>query len=319
MAYVDTTLPRHLRRAALSETYAFQCTCTACRAGGVDPCAAVSCPRSCGGMCPLPTDEPDDRTTPELNPDSDRESRLENETCPTPRCARCRASLEPATAGTLVETLHIAHAVLKQTTHRPSVTVASTDTDADIATDTDRDALGLVARTVTRLEAVGLVPAAHPLLALRRVHLNLLVDALNTAQSQTGSHPAGGANAEVLDMAICTAERVVEGLSTVLDAGHPVRAVALAELGKLLAVDEPAPAAGTTARVGKPGGYPPSGPARARAAYETLLRARKELLVAFGGDTEGGEVGQEVRGMIVTLEKELGVWTAGIRNALALR
>lgn len=90
-----------------------------------------------------------------------------------------------------------------------------------------------------------------------------------------------------------------------------MRGIALAELGKLLAVDEPSPLSPpqTTS-------FPPSGPARLRIAYETLLRARNELLVGFGLENEGGEVGREVRANIVALEKELGVWATGIQNAL---
>ena len=77
-----------------------------------------------------------------------------------------------------------------------------------------------------------------------------------------------------------------------------IRALAFAELGKLLAVDEPAPTAAKDA-------FPPSGAARLQLAYETLVNARNELLVAFGKQSGGGEVGAEVREMIVMGEAEV--------------
>jgi SET and MYND domain-containing protein len=91
-----------------------------------------------------------------------------------------------------------------------------------------------------------------------------------------------------------------------------VRSIALVELGKMLAVDEPHPRTGEA----QAATYPPSGAPRLKLAYETLVRARNELLVGFGTQNEGGEVGRAVRGSIVALEKELGVWRQGVRNVL---
>ncbi|QRW23334.1 SET and MYND domain protein [Rhizoctonia solani] len=68
-------------------------------------------------------------------------------------------------------------------------------------------------------------PSAHPLLALSRLHLSLLISRLDLDRS-------------ILDEAIRAAARVAAGISAVLPAGHPVRAVTYAELGKLLAVDD---------------------------------------------------------------------------------
>ena len=101
-----------------------------------------------------------------------------------------------------------------------------------------------------------------------------------------------------------------------------MRGVALAELGKLLSVDEPAPKhvvrAGqdTPSASGIPqvAAYPPSGPARLKLAYDTLVRARGEVMVGFGAVSEGGELGNLVRTAIVDLEKELGAWSTGLRN-----
>ncbi|KAH7882473.1 hypothetical protein F5I97DRAFT_1816839 [Phlebopus sp. FC_14] len=156
----------------------------------------------------------------------------------------------------------------------------------------------LTTNTIPILLSAGLAPSCHPLLALLKLHQSLLVTSFSLKLSQ-----------EILDESIRTAAKHFAGLSAIFDQGHPVRALALAELGKLLAVDEPSPSLQT-------GTFPPSGPTRLKTAYETLLRARNELLVGFGSDNDGGEVGQSVRESTVSLEKELGVWTTGIRNVL---
>lgn len=119
---------------------------------------------------------------------------------------------------------------------------------------------------------------------------------------------------ETLDETIRTAARYNAGLQGLLPKGHPVRAVALGELGKLLAVDEPA-GCSDISNSGQ-GQFPPSGSARLKLAYESLVRAYEETLVGFGKAHGGGQVGAEIREAIVRLEKELGVWTSGVRNVL---
>jgi SET and MYND domain-containing protein len=116
---------------------------------------------------------------------------------------------------------------------------------------------------------------------------------------------------DTLDETIQTVAKSCTGLSNILCEGHPVRGVALAELGKILAVDEPAPK-NTVLTVT----FPPSGPPRLKLAYETLVRARKELLIGFGKINDGGQVDQEVRKVIASLEKEIGIWSQGVRNVL---
>ena len=139
---------------------------------------------------------------------------------------------------------------------------------------------------------------------MTRLHQELLVADLSTSLTQ-----------QVLDDTIRTTAKYSAGLSSVLPKGHPVRGVALAELGKLLAVDEPTPPedAGTPQGQSR---FPPSGPARLKLAYETLVKAREELIVGFGTDNGGGLVGKEVRKAIVRLEKELGVWTQRVKDAI---
>lgn len=149
--------------------------------------------------------------------------------------------------------------------------------------------------------SAGLTPSCHPLLALTGLHKTLLLSSFSADISQ-----------ELLDETVRTAAKHYVGLSALFSDGHPVRAVALVELGKLLAVDEPSPATSPAANVS----FPPSGSLRLKAAYETLIRARNELMIGFGRDNDGGELGRDIRETLVSLEKELGVWTQGIHNVL---
>lgn len=177
-------------------------------------------------------------------------------------------------------------------------------------------ALRLTTHLLPLLTAARLPPAAHPHLALQRLHLALLLAGLPAAP-----------DAPTLDEVTRVAARAVAGLEALLRAGHPVRGVAVAELGKLLAVDEPAPAPPTNAitdaetssgggatDAGAGAGFPPTGSARLALAYGTLQRAHGELLVGFGRANGGGEVGRGVRDTLVALEKEIGAWVSGVRN-----
>ncbi|KAH0834774.1 hypothetical protein J3R83DRAFT_10373 [Lanmaoa asiatica] len=207
-----------------------------------------------------------------------------NEDVPASRCSTCRATIADPRA--VIDAVRIGQEALDKATHLQS-------SDGDKATQ-------LTTHMIPILVSAGLPPSSHPLLALLKLRQSLLLASFSGRISQN-----------LLDESIRTAAKHVAGLSAVLDEGHPVRGIALAELGKLLAVDEPSPSSPPQAT-----SFPPSGPTRLKIAYETLLRARNELLVGFGRENEGGEVSLEVRESIVALEKELGVWTTGVRNVL---
>jgi hypothetical protein len=153
------------------------------------------------------------------------------------------------------------------------------------------------------LTSAKVLPSAHPLLGLTRLHQSLLLAAFPSNLTQ-----------DALDEVIRASSVSMTGLSAVLPPGHPTRALALAELGKLLAVDEPAPRPAATAATAA--AFPPSGPTRLRLACETLVRARDELLISFGERNGGGEVGREVREMVVRVERELAAWDQGVRNVV---
>lgn len=211
-------------------------------------------------------------------------------TCPLPteknrisRCANCRAVISDPDA--VLDAVRVGQEALDKAASLKENNKAKT----------------LTTNIIPVLMSAGLTSSTYPLLPLLKLHQTLLISSFPTPLTQ-----------EVLNETIRTAGKYSAGLSAVLDEGHPVRAMALVELGKLLAVDEPSPPGSQSMN----GSFPPSGPARLRAAYETLLRARQELLIGFGRQTEGGEVGDDVRETLVALEKELGVWSTGIRNVL---
>ncbi|CEL63225.1 hypothetical protein RSOLAG1IB_05267 [Rhizoctonia solani AG-1 IB] len=152
-------------------------------------------------------------------------------------------------------------------------------------------------------------PSAHPLLGLSRLHLSILISRLDSDRY-------------ILDEAVRAAARVAAGISAVLPAGHPVRAVVYAELGKLLAVDEyypggqepsePTPAqldpkANLTWIAGDEMGIP-KGFERLRLAHHTLMQARQELLIGFGHSEQGGAVGKEVTELARKIEQEVAIW-----------
>ncbi|KAF8122536.1 hypothetical protein EV363DRAFT_1436578 [Boletus edulis] len=226
ITYIDTTLPKAQRRQVLTETYNFTCQCPLCKQSAtvVDPREAVLCPKSCGGICPLPTEE--------------------NQVS---RCSACKAAISDPDA--VIDAARVGQEALDKATRLQS-------SDAD-------NAKHLTTNIIPILVSAGLPP-------------------LSVLPPSTSA-----------------------GLSAILDPGHPVRGVALAELGKLLACR----------RARQTASFPPSGPTRLKIAYETLLKAREELLIGFGRENEGGEVGREVRENIVALEKELGVEDGAVRRS----
>ncbi|KAG5350891.1 hypothetical protein C0989_008893 [Termitomyces sp. Mn162] len=164
--------------------------------------------------------------------------------------------------------------------------------------------LQLTTNLIPILISSGLTPSSHPLLALSRLHQSLLIESLPSPPTQ-----------ESLDDAIRATTRSSAGLSAILPYGHPIRGITLAELGKLLAVDEPSPCQPSSPAEAALR-YPPSGPPRLKLALETMLRARNELLVGFGAWNEGSQVGKDAREVIVALEKEMMVWKQGVKNVL---
>ncbi|KAF4613860.1 hypothetical protein D9613_008115 [Agrocybe pediades] len=306
-AYIDTTLPRETRQKILRETYHFSCQCTLCVPSLVAPPdmrEAMWCPKKCGGVCVLPTEENS-----------------------LTRCSRCKAPVKDTDA--VLDAVRVGEEAL----HKAEALQFSDP----------KKAMQLTTKLVPILISAGLVPAAYPLLALSRLGASLSIAHLPSSDPQVeevfspeveGEKMTPELAQEALDDAVRAATRASTGLSQILVEGHPVRGIALAELGKLLSVDEPKPThvepkdttsspviPSTSSFVLNPklraAPYPPSGPPRLKLAYETLVRARMELMIGFGGGkNEGGEVGKQVRQLAVDIEKELMVWKSGVRNAL---
>ncbi|ESK87070.1 n-lysine methyltransferase smyd2-like [Moniliophthora roreri MCA 2997] len=325
-AYVDVTLPRRLRQKALKETYFFTCRCSLC--GGLPPSRLADandqmdvdegvatpskseippdarqsmwCPRKCGGMCSLPDVESEDTASQ------------------TTSCTKCKTAVSQSAFGEILDAVRIGKEGLDKATK-----LQYTEPEK---------AKRLTSNLIPLLTPAGLAHSSHPLLAMMRLHQALLIDELPTLmqsiQSPSGASaeetlvsPEAKTNAQEvqahLDDAIRIATKVVTGLTALLNPAHPVLGVALAELGRLLAVDEVVVPEGDGSK--NPTAYPPSGPSRLKLAYDTLLRARAVLRVGFGTRNDGGNVGKAVREDIVRLEKEIEVWKTGVRNVLGGR
>lgn len=94
------------------------------------------------------------------------------------------------------------------------------------------------------LLSAGLTPSSHPLLALNYLHQSILLQPpssqpTDSSPKSTTITPVAEMSQNQLDELIRVASRSVFGFGRLLCEGHPVRAIALVELGKLLAVDEP--------------------------------------------------------------------------------
>lgn len=160
---------------------------------------------------------------------------------------------------------------------------------------------------------------SHPLLGLLRSQHYLLTTSLSLSADalarSTPTESEKGEHQKLLDDAIRTGVRVLQGLVEILPIGHPIRAIHLSELGLLCATDETASNVPTQAPPTKEKVFPPTGAARLQLAINYLIEARKELLIAFGTGNEGGEVGKKVRETLIQLEAEMGIWKEGVKTA----
>ncbi|KAG7092156.1 hypothetical protein E1B28_008525 [Marasmius oreades] len=318
-AYIDTTLPPYLRRKALEEAYFFTCHCHLCdgKPGrckdnndnkmdidtvATDPRESLWCPNNCGGMCPLPSVESEDLSGVSTS------------------CATCKTPLPYLALEEVLDAVRIGKEGLEKAERLQYTEPAQ--------------AKRLTTNLIPLLTSAGLSHSAHPLLALMRLNQVFLIDELPSLMTELtpADSPSKDQGQEVLvspdaqafskgqqqnaqehlDECIRNGSKIVAGLSAILSPGHPVMGIALAELGKLLAVDEVfvVDSTDTSAQ------FPPSGPARLKLAYDTLMRARASLRIGFGSRNEGGKVGREVREILVRLEKEIEVWKTRVRNVL---
>ncbi|KAF7761539.1 hypothetical protein Agabi119p4_9531 [Agaricus bisporus var. burnettii] len=315
ISYIDTTLTKRERQKALKETYYFTCNCSLCekpRDGAyVDSRESLYCPKNCGGLCWLPTEDD-----------------------PLARCAKCGTVVKESDA--ILDVIRIGFVALKKVNK--------------VQISDPQKAIQLTTNLIRILASARVCPFTQPLLALSRLHTTLLISNYRSPfdpnvaeissseiqeQRQTNQEDISALSEKQnqLDETIQSAKRTTMGLNRLLPFGHPIRALALTELGKLLIVDEPDPkhlkeksdissvvpsGSSSLPQLAGTAKYPPSGPQRLKLAYETLVSARRELIVGFGGGkNEGGQVGMEVRKILVEIEKELGVWKEGIRGAIA--
>jgi hypothetical protein len=144
--------------------------------------------------------------------------------------------------------------------------------------------------------------SSHPALALTRLYQSLLIQLLPPLPEAGSPITLVQEYDAELDKLCKIAARNVGGLSEVFLYGHPVRGVALVELGKLLQVNVTGrPTLTDTGDIALPLGLE-----RLVLAFEVLMKARDELAVGFGKG--GGDVGVEVDNLIASIEREVMVW-----------
>lgn len=114
-----------------------------------------------------------------------------------------------------------------------------------------------------------------------------------------------------IDDIIRVSAQIVAGLTDILPLGHPIRGGALAELGKLLCVDEPVLSEEEKSR----NDFPPRGYHRLTLAQDTLIRANNEVQIGFGPG--GGGLGDEIRAILENTEREMAVYRKGVTNLRA--
>ncbi|KAK2465023.1 hypothetical protein APHAL10511_003099 [Amanita phalloides] len=321
-SYIDTTLPSEERRKTLEETYCFDCKCSLCMPNTrvVDPREALLCPtkkhptkKACDGLCQIP-----------------------KEATAQTRCSVCQKSYN---AAEIVDAIAISNEGLvksKELQYKdPERAMRLTSNLIGILTSAGLAPGAHPLLALSRLHSALLVEnlpdpnIANVALATASseqdcllMNLGMSTQAAIATPQQAEESKANHLTSEEkkraeeaqqkLDDAIRAALRTSTGVASVLVPGHPLRGLALAELGKLLCVDEPVPLyLGTNKQRGV---YPPSGPGRLRLGKECLIHSRSELMVGFGGANEGGELGRQVREWLVGVEKELEAWTVGLQS-----
>ncbi|KAG8733647.1 hypothetical protein FRC11_004331 [Ceratobasidium sp. 423] len=288
-SYVDLTLPSEHRQRILQERYFFKCQCPSCKMLAavkvpyVDGRRALRCgSKICEGFLPMP--KLDDPKLKKTNV----------------KCLQCRGEsiIEPPA---IADAIRLGEEGLEKAEALQLSVLCAALLDPEQAFKYTSNLIPMVSRFFH--------PSSHPLLGLARVHLAILISRLDSDRS-------------ILDETIRAAARVAAGISAVLPAGHPARAVIYAEFGKLLAVDEyypegqeppePTPAqldpkANLTWVAGDDMGIP-KGFERLRLAHHILMQARQELLIGFGHSEQGGAVGKEVTELARRIEQEVNIW-----------
>ncbi|KAG9031102.1 hypothetical protein FRB95_003148 [Tulasnella sp. JGI-2019a] len=294
-SYVDISLPRRLRLKELKDRYMFDCVCGACDTPTgverVDPREAMICGQSsCTSMLALPDSK---RSVASI-------------------CPSCK-NFPTVEVDAVLDAVRLGEEALEKATA--------------MELDNPEGAMRYTSNLIPLLSRH--VPiTSHPLLALYRLHQTLLIGQIShevqlISNLSAGSSAHSSAHAsesnprlpkERVDQVCTIAARSLSAILVVFPAGHPVRGIALAELGKLLCVDVDENAKGLKDLTG--GGDDitaqgvkdsfPAGEERLKLSRDTFLRARAELRLGFGGD--GGEVARQVEESIRNIEKEWQGW-----------
>jgi hypothetical protein len=179
-----------------------------------------------------------------------------------------------------------------------------------------------------------LPPPSYPLLPILRLFSNLLVSSL----SSPSSTPSLVKDSSIIAYIVSRAVTVPD----IYPVGHPARAIALAELGKLLLIPVEAPQARAPSRKGKERALDlpdeaddegesslvpielrreaveiPEEPVRRLVwAREVLMQALGEIRIGFGKG--GGLVGKELEGLAEGVGREIGALRSAAGGRIAI-
>ncbi|KAF8331774.1 uncharacterized protein EI90DRAFT_2919583 [Cantharellus anzutake] len=272
-SYIDISQPTPVRLRELKEGYLFDCTCEACvgylsDSSPPDPRESLHCSR-CNTLTGFAYGS---------------ESRLLKGVV---SCGACGTSLV-VDSTKFYDALDVSHEALQKARR--------------FEFSDPPKAIRYTASSQAALAPYPLHKSSHPLLELSRLHVALLIHELASLPEPKSLKEQASRDTKV-DETCRAAACVVSGVcdDRVFALGHPVRGVALAELGKLLCVDvsPDMPPSSSWSRI-------PRGIDRIHLAVQVLTRARKELEIGCG--KEGGDVGNAIWKMLVDLGREVGAW-----------
>lgn len=273
-SYVDLAETRAQRQATLARRYLFTCACALCRRSAdppphdTDPRTACWChQRDCAGWCALP----DWRALPV---DDEAAAAM------TGACNRCgrRSTLHDAPA------IHARWRDAQQLAERVQTAMHGSMHGVP---------LDELLPTIRWLGA--LVPPSNALLWT-------LLHAAHVLAIEQARYPEATQLAFVL-CAGMQARGASSDNSMLYPPGHPLRAVLLATLGKLL-LHESTPCAPLLPRVSA---LPADRGVQLALAKQALVQALDEAKIGFGRAVDGGDVAREVRDALQTLEEEQAV------------
>ncbi|CAO1613572.1 unnamed protein product [Jaminaea pallidilutea] len=280
VTYIDTAMPRSRRQAVLLEEYGFACDCEGCSTSStvLDPREALWCSRkSCRGW---------------LHRQGESSSTSAN-VC---RCNRCHVKQRVD-----LESIHaIAASALATIQGQPALPPFKEQCVTSL-----KDQLGAL--------SIGMAPSSYPMWCMLHYCKGQATAALETADGNDAAAISETCLQLTFLQVAATEAGIDSGTIPLYQRGSPVKAVLLAELGKWLLANPVTsqqessapntPAADLLPEHLMSQNIPSAGSrARAQLSRQVLQQAKTVSQWAFGKDSGGGLVGQEVSSLLQEVE-----------------